>query len=166
MWDRWAHMIPERFMRPVAAPLGRHMSTADGFLWESARMLNSAFGYVANEGLQGDYAEFGVLEGRTFREAWHAAQRFRIDAMRFHAYDSFEGLPAVGGVDAAGPFQAGQFSSPRALFDETVSEIPRDRLTVTHGFYDETLTSAEHHEIAVAWVDCDLYASTVPVLAF
>lgn len=129
-------------------------------------MLNNAFGYVFNEGIVGDYAEFGVLEGRTFLEAWMAAERFELDGMHFHAYDSFEGLPAIAGVDVSGPFSKGQFSSSRSVFEEATSQIPRERLTITEGFYSDTLAGAEHRPVAVAWVDCDLYESTVPVLDF
>ena len=164
--DRWARLLPPRLLRAAALPIGRHLNTADGFIWESARMLNNAFGYVFNEHVVGDYAEFGVLEGRTFIEAWMAAERFDLHAMRFHAYDSFAGLPEVGGVDAAGPFASGQFASPRSVFEQTTAPIARERLTITEGFYDETLPGAERRPIAVAWIDCDLYESTVPVLEF
>jgi O-methyltransferase len=166
LWDRWARLIPPRVLRPVALPLGRHMHTADGFLWESARMLNDAFGYVANEGIEGDYAEFGVLEGRTFAEAGNAADRYGLRQMNFHAYDSFAGLPEIEGVDAGGPFRTGQFSSPREVFDSATKRIPAARRTVTEGFYDQTLPSAERHRLAIVWIDCDLYESTVPVLEF
>jgi hypothetical protein len=142
------------------------MHTADAFLWESARMLNDAFGYAANEGIEGDYAEFGVLEGRTFAEAGNAAERWGLSTMRFHAYDSFEGLPEVEGVDADGPFRTGQFSSPRTVFDKATERIPTVRRTVTQGFYDQTLPTAEKHRLAIVWIDCDLYESTVPVLEF
>jgi O-methyltransferase len=164
--DRWARLIPAQALRPVAFPLGRHLRTDDGFVWESARMLNDAFGYVRNERVAGDYAEFGVLEGRTFVEAWYAARRHGLDHMRLHAYDSFEGLPDVGGVDRGGPFQSGQFASPRAVFDDVTSPVPDARKTVIQGFYDATLPQAEKRPVAIAWVDCDLYESTVPVLDF
>jgi hypothetical protein len=166
LWDRWAHAIPSRVLRPIARPLQRHMETADGFVWESARMLNAAFGYVANERIEGDYAEFGVLEGRTFYEAWCAAERHGLRGVRFHAYDSFAGLPQVGGVDATGPFRTGEFSSPRQVFESVTARVPPARITVTEGFYHETLSSAGKNPLAVAWVDCDLYESTVPVLDF
>ncbi|MEA2177141.1 MAG: O-methyltransferase [Solirubrobacteraceae bacterium] len=142
------------------------MRTDDGFIWESARMLNQAFGYVRNERIAGDYAEFGVLEGRTFVEAWYAAQRHGLGHVGFHAYDSFAGLPEVEGVDAGGPFSRGEFASPRSVFDRVTSPVPSSRMTVTEGFYDRTLPGADKRPDAVAWIDCDLYESTVPVLDF
>jgi O-methyltransferase len=129
-------------------------------------MLNNAFCYVQQEGIEGDYAEFGVLEGRTFSEAWQAVLRYGLSRTAVHAYDSFEGLPDVQGVDEGGPFSTGQFKSARHVFDAATRNIPADRLTVTEGFFDASLPRAEKHRIAVAWVDCDLYESTVPVLDF
>lgn len=166
LWDRWARLLPPRALRPVARPLGRHIATDDGFVWESARMLNAAFGFVRNEGIAGDYAEFGVLGGRTFVEAWYAARRHGLGDVRFHAYDSFAGLPEIEGVDRGGPFQAQQFASSVSLFEQTTTPVPPERMTVTSGFYDGSLPAAERHRIAIAWIDCDLYESAVPVLEF
>ncbi len=128
-------------------------------------MLRDAFFYLHNERIQGDYMEFGVYEGRTFVEAWHLADHFSMDFMRFIALDSFEGLPTSGG-----PFHAGQFAAPRDTFERTVDahKLPRSRLQVVEGFFDETLKdrSGLPAEAAIAWVDCDLYESTVPVLDY
>ncbi len=130
-------------------------------------MLNDAFCFVQQEGIEGDYAEFGVFEGRLCTAAWEAIQRYGLShRVKMHAYDSFEGLPAAQGVDEDGPFRKGQFHGPRHLFDKETRHIPADRLTVTEGFFDASLPQAEKHKIAVAWVDCDLYESTVPVLDF
>lgn len=164
--NRYARRIPRQLMQPLALPLGRQMNTSDAFRWESVRMLHTAFGYVANEGVTGDYAEFGVCEGHTFLEAWLASRHYKLENMQFHAYDSFAGLPEPTGVDSQGPFEAGQYARPRSTFDEITQEVEADRVTVTEGFFDDVLPAAERHRIAVAWIDCDLYQSTVPVLDF
>ena len=105
------------------------------------------------------------MSGSTFIEAWGAIQRFELDA-NLHAYDSFAGLPEVRGHDQGGPFSSGEFASPRRIFDMTTARIPTERMTVTEGFFADTLPNAEQHPIAVAFVDCDLYESAVPVLDF
>jgi O-methyltransferase len=166
LWDKYARLFPPKVLRSAALPLQRHASTDDAFRWESARMLTMAFGFLANERVRGDYAEFGVLAGRTFLEAYLASKRFELESMAFHAYDSFEGLPHVQGIDAEGPFTTGQFASPRSVFDSVTEEVPLQRKTVTHGFYDASLLNAPRHELALVWIDCDLYESTVPVLDF
>lgn len=165
LFDRWSRAIPARYLRPATLPLARHIAAEDGYRFESARMLNVAFGYVFNEHIAGDYAEFGVFRGRTFLEAWYAIRRFEL-AARLHAYDSFEGLPTPTGVDGGGPFTAGEFAHPRSLFERTTSPIPIERMTVTEGWFDQTLLQASTQPLAVAWIDCDLYESTVPVLEF
>jgi O-methyltransferase len=129
-------------------------------------MLHNACNYVLNEGVEGDYAEFGVFEGRVFSAAWEAIERHGLSRMSMHAYDSFDGLPEVQGVDEGGPFTTGQFRGPRSVFDAETRRIPAERVTVTTGFFDDSLPGAERHRIAIAWVDCDLYESTVPVLDF
>lgn len=48
--------------------------------------------------------------------------------------------------------------------------LPRlaDHVTVVEGFFAGTLTRPERiplEAVAIAWVDCDLYASTVPALS-
>lgn len=129
-------------------------------------MLNNAFTFVEQEGIGGDYSEFGVFEGRLFSAAWEGIQRHGLHEMSMHAYDSFEGLPAVRGFDENSQFKEGQFRSPRSVFDAETRSIPADRRTVTEGLFDSSLPRAEKHRVAVAWVDCDLYESTVPVLDF
>ena len=164
--DAYARAFPPRLLRLLALPLGRHLNTDDAYRWEATRMLHNAFNYVRNEGVEGDYAEFGVWEGRLVAAAWEAIQRHGLSRMSMHAYDSFEGLPAVQGVDEGGPFSTGQFHGPRHVFDAETRKIPAERLTVTAGLFDDSLPQAEKHRIAVAWVDCDLYESTIPVLEF
>ena len=49
--------------------------------------------------------------------------------------------------------------------------MPRDRLTTVKGFYDASLTPQLQKRFlprnaSIIYVDCDLYASTVPVLSF
>jgi len=49
--------------------------------------------------------------------------------------------------------------------------MPLERLRTVKGFYNESLTTALRDELlpgkaAFIYVDCDLYASTVPVLEF
>lgn len=166
IFDFWARIVPPRYLRAATLPIGRQLSAEDGFRFEAARMLNMAFGYVFNEKLSGDYAEFGVLRGRTFLEAWLAVQRYELAETRLHAYDSFTGLPEVTGADRGGPFHSGQFAATRQRFDRTTRAIPADRMTVTEGFFADSLPGAAKHRLAVAWVDCDLYESAVPVLEF
>jgi len=162
-----------RALKLLSALVGQQMSSEYCFRFENLRMLETAFGFLANEGITGDYAEFGVFQGATFSAAFHAARRWGNRAMRFHAFDSFAGLPDLEARDAGGPFHAGQFSATRPFFERRLRKngVDLSRVTITEGYFDETLTSARREQIAlrqvaIAVVDCDLYSSTVPVLRF
>lgn len=139
--------------------------------YENTRMLTLVFAYLRSEKVAGDYAEFGVWNGRTFVEAWRVARRFGESTRHLWAFDSFEGLPEVGGVDATGRWTTGEFASTRKSFEDRLrrARVPLDQVHIVEGFFDATLAGPERvplESVAIAWVDCDLYASTVPVLDF
>ena len=131
--------------------------------------------YLVGAELPGDYCEFGVLEGKTFSYMTRYANLF--PAMRFVAFDSFEGLPQLGEVDRAGAYSSGFFAGQfacdvdRFVRNVAASGAPMDRVVTVPGWFDQTLrpdrASAHNvNSVAAAWIDCDLYASTVPVLDF
>ena len=156
-----------RALDPLAHVLRRSGAISSGH--EAARVLGLTFAYVHSEGIEGDYAEFGVWTGRTFVEAWRIGKSLGGD-QRYFAYDSFEGLPDAGGIDGDGRFKPGEFSHSRRTFESRLrrARVPARDVEIVEGFYDVSLDSAapEPRQVAVAWVDCDLYASTVPVLEF
>jgi O-methyltransferase len=171
-FEWYSQAAPPRALRLLSLPLNQQLKTIDWFRYENARMIETAFGFVANNGVPGDYTEFGVLQGGTFVQAWRASRRWSLP-LRLHAFDSFAGLPPVTGVDAGGQFHEGQYSAPRTAFEQNLvrHKVDRGRVTVTEGFFADTLlperaASIGLQSVAVAWVDCDLYESTVPVLGF
>jgi len=106
-------------------------------------------------------------EERASLEAVAAEERRR----RFFALDSFVGLPEVEGVDATGRFTEGGFTFGRAAFEARLrrARIPAADVHIVEGFYDESLAEPDRiplERVAIAWVDCDLYSSTVPVLDY
>jgi hypothetical protein len=166
---RLKQALRDLILRSVASHSGR----LSGLLSEQARLFEIVFEYLQSERIPGDYAEFGVFQGATFSAAWHAARRRRLTKMRFHAFDSFCGLPEIAPEDADGAFRKGEFASERRAFERHLRWHGVDfaRVTVTEGMFQETLTPDRRGElrleqIAIAYVDCDLYASAVPVLDF
>lgn len=131
--------------------------------------------YLQFAQITGDYCEFGVAEGHAFVNAYELMGRSNPE-MHFHAFDSFEGLPRPKGIDVqgtyTGAFHEGQFACKQEAFTKRLHSlnIPEHRLTIHKGWFDHTLNTGQPAEvigtIAVAWVDCDLYESTVPVLRF
>lgn len=168
--DLIAHKLPPQLIRFLSMPLGYHVRATDGFLYHSAGMVFTAFGYIFNNEIMGDYAEFGVYQGRGIIDAFYSAKKFGLDETRFWAFDSFKGLPSIEGKDVAGPFVEGEFNYPLDQFKRNLNKYGVDfkRVEVVEGFFNATLPNLTPapDKIAIAWIDCDLYESTVPVLEF
>ncbi len=151
-----------RYLREYA--LQRHI---DDFYYKAFSILR--FNKVA-----GDYLEFGCGSNiRSFRFALKYDRLEPFAGRRLFAFDSFEGLPQVGTEDHR-QWRTGSMAVSREQFREVLAhyraEEGRDFHTVP-GFFDRTLTGhtpAEYgiEKAAFVHVDCDLYSSTVPVLAF
>jgi O-methyltransferase len=156
-----------RVLDPLAHVVRRNGAVTLGH--EAARILAQAFNYAHSEQVPGAYAEFGVWTGRTFVEAWRIGRRTGTPR-RYFAYDSFEGLPEVQGEDQTGRWTTGEFSHSRRSFEARLrrARVPSSDVEIVEGFFDRTLEPSvdEPREVAIAWVDCDLYISTVPVLNF
>lgn len=132
--------------------------------------------YLVGAQIPGDYLEFGVYKGSTFAYAYKWMSP-HFGTMNFIAFDSFEGLPEPKGIDAekgyASNFHKNEFSCTEKEFLNNLrdSGVDLNRVKTVKGWFDETLKpeKAQNHgvtKIAVAWIDCDLYESTIPVLNF
>lgn len=165
--------VPWQLLAPLALPLGRELRTRWHNWFESARMIETAFAFIHNNQIPGDYLEFGVYEGRTFTAAWEAAQRYGRPAMRLHAFDSWKGLPPLKPEDEHGHFHEGQFSCDRATFERRLRsrKVDMSRISIHDGYFQDTLSrqgglrALGISQAAVVWVDCDLYASARQVLS-
>lgn len=129
--------------------------------------------YVEFNRLQGDYAEFGVYQGASFISSYSAAARLRLQHMRFFAFDSFRGLPQPANPHDVEPFRAGAFAAPMAIFEKALkrARVDLERVVIIPGWFNVVLSQeikTEHGltRVAIAWIDCDLYESTIPVLEF
>lgn len=132
--------------------------------------------YLVGAQIEGDYLEFGVYQGNTLSRAYQFMSP-SFNNMKFIAFDSFEGLPAPQGVDNlkgyASNFHEKEFSCSEDEFIRNIQSRGVDlrKVEIVKGWFDKTLSPEKANEygvekIAVAWIDCDLYESTVPVLKF
>lgn len=156
--------------------------------------------YVFNEAIEGDYLEFGVFRGGSFISAYkvlEAARKFwasdeanravysnkdraaksnvtKKNDIRYFAFDSFDGLPELKGVDkGATRFSGGRFdcSEPEFLSILKGQGVDLTKVTTVPGWYDKTLNNETKKKFnlksaALVMVDCDLYESTRYVLDF
>jgi len=127
----------------------------------------------------GCYMEFGILNGECMIDAY---RQFRGMTSHFYGFDSFEGLPELSNEDQFSAkltpiFSKGNYTSMKQEFvRESILSSCRmlsEELTLTKGFFNESLpafsSSAENNKVKpinIAYIDCDLYSSTVDVLKF
>ncbi len=155
---------------PVAAyPLER----ARKIYGEAFRLC---FEYLHGSKIRGDVLEFGTFRGFS---AYLMAQLIKELQYETHLYlfDSFEGLPeASSPVDKnsyeiamnkrwkkGNMFPGGKIE---VLIEKALTKIiPREKLTIVKGFYEDTLdASIPKTKAALINVDCDLYCSAKIVL--
>jgi O-methyltransferase len=165
--------------------------------WEAnMSLIRKVAHFVCSDKIAGDYLEFGVWRGNSFAQSYRALRdvfedRIRSvgfggtpedarerqdiwDRMRFFAFDSFEGLPTLRGIDAESrDFSKGQYAAGLDEFVANVTRegVPAEKVVCVPGWFEQTCTAAtiEQHGLkkaAVIWVDCDLYHSTQSVLQF
>jgi hypothetical protein len=138
-----------------------------------SRFFWDAFTAVSVNSISGDYVEFGSWGCNTLQHAYHASQGFGQER-HYWAFDSFRGLPhsdhphdqhpvlAPGGLGQGG---VDAFHTTCAGFS-----VPREAYTAVEGYFEDTLpplgTTGEPRDIAVAYIDCNMYSSTVTVFEF
>jgi O-methyltransferase len=138
-------------------------------------MLDTCFQYLDITCVKGDYAEFGLWKGKNLVRAYHLSRRRSwLNDMRFIGFDSFEGIPKLTENRAeAEAFPPGTFAGSYEEVEETLKagRVDKNRRILVRGWFDDTLTAETREKlklqtVAIAYVDCDVYQSTVPVLNF
>ena len=152
---------------PIAKTIDRMNEGLAGFFWD-------AFTALRVNQVTGDYVEFGSWGCNTLRHAYHSSRQWGA-GRRLWAFDSFEGLPPSEDPRDHHPVSApggGAGQGGVAEFDKACAGfgVPRDAYTAVEGYFEDTLPplgpAGEPRDIALAYVDCNLYSSTVTVLRF
>jgi hypothetical protein len=153
-------------------------------------------------GLSGWYLEFGAFRGLSFAQAYHAARQMHEEiagnafgargegspkdskfheitsqwmAMRFVAFDSFEGIPEPTSAtdNVYKVFSQGQYACSESDFKQNVTGwgVNPGQVITVPGFYEQSLTAETAtkiglQSISVAHIDSDLYESAVLALDF
>ena len=138
-----------------------------------------AWHLISRNGVEGDYIEFGVFQGETFKLALRTSvNSFRTSAAgrfggRFIACDSFQGLPNVASMNQDdNVFKEGQYAWSLSDFKKSIARAAKNRdVIILDGWFNQTLTPQSRlqhgiQKVAIANIDCDLYESTVPCLDF
>ena len=156
--------------------LGRYLKRIKKrFLYdEQDIILDLTMRFIAEQKIDGDYLEFGVLKGKGFIRAFRFAKENNLNKMRFFAFDSFQGLPELKGIDAGTEeFKKGDLFCSLEDFQKNLlkNKIDLNRVKIVSGWFHETLTEETKKDLsikkaAIIYIDCDLYESTVSVLNF
>jgi Macrocin-O-methyltransferase (TylF) len=142
---------------------------------EKALFYRRTFDFLTDNRVHGDYHEYGCHRCRTFRMALTEARRHALNSMKFHAFDSFEGLPDPTSDTSVEIWKRGALTTSEENFLSMVREhgIYTDNVKTIKGFYSDSLTPQlqsayldSGRKIALVNIDCDLYESAVPVFNF
>jgi O-methyltransferase len=158
-------------------------------------IIHKAATLIAAEKIEGDYLEFGVYRGHSFIDSYHiikdlfkqqqilnggrteedATEISRIwESMRFFAFDSFQGLPAVEGVDSEGrDFTKGKYACTEIDFHENLvkASVPLSRVVTVAGWFEttcraETIRRFAMKKASIIHLDSDLNSSAKTALDF
>lgn len=151
---------------PIEKAIRRQIRGYDEFFFDA--WVNLAVNQIS-----GDYAEFGSWGGNTLNCSYRQRAGWG-PARHYWCYDSFEGLPVTDdprdehpGWHAGGRGQGGVEAFHA---DCDAHGIPRDVYTAVPGYYSDSLTAlgpgAAPTDIALAYIDSNLYSSAVTVLEF
>lgn len=118
---------------------------------------------VLDKGIEGDIAEFGCYVGTTSLFIRRLLDAYgQSGSRRFHAYDSFAGLPEKRRLDASAAgvdFTAGRLSVSKK---QLLEQFQRARLRPPHvhkAWFSDLDDAAVPHQLAFAFLDGDFYDS-------
>jgi hypothetical protein len=180
-------------LHPIRRAAGRFVvsqeSLHSSIIWKAAQITSA-------ELVEGDYLEFGVFRGDSFIQAFKTIEavyrercadqvhigsrhyRARVQelwsTMRFFAFDSFQGLPAIKGLDAlSNEFAETNFACPLDDFMRNLwaASVDASKVVVVPGYFDDTCRAQtiEKHGMkagSIIHIDCDLYESAKACLNF
>lgn len=127
--------------------------------------------YLDLSDVKGSVAEFGCLYGRS-AQVIASALSHSPQGRDLWLFDSFKGLPdATDPVDRESPHVvSGAWKwtidgSPETVASLCAGSIPRERIHVVPGWYNDTISNL-NEKLAFVHIDCDLYESTFTVLSY
>jgi O-methyltransferase len=159
-WQRRANGVLERFGVPA------RLTPPAPVLANVENRMNLFFlaEQTAAYGVPGDVCDIGCNAGESTIVLSTVLSRLAPEKV-VHAYDSFEGLPEIGPVDAEdGIYKKGCMAADLETFIKKFETLAL-RLPVIHkGWFEETIPRHLPDRISFCAIDGDLYSSTKHVL--
>jgi len=169
LWAKAKRLLPA----PVVRFTQRSLRTDGGRLYEfKQEFFWRVFKALEFNHITGDYLEFGSFGATTFRLAYDQAHRRKVPR-HLWAFDSFEGLPqAASALDNHPKWNQGSLRMDLPAFHRTCRAhgMKEKDYTTIQGYYEDTLTKLgptdAPTDVALVYIDCDMYSSTKTVLDF
>lgn len=169
-------LVPCAAMQPAneaGDPSGSFIArTIDKMVGERRSFFWDACTYLQVSGISGDYVEFGSWGGNSLSVAYETIRDFPVER-HLWAFDSFQALPdATHPRDDRWRSEGHEGQGGIERFYETCDGlgIPRDAYTAVEGYFEASLPPLGDDgppvDIALAYVDCNMYSSTLEVLDF
>ena len=162
-------------------------------IWHETNAFRWAAAYIIKNQIEGDYLEFGVWKGNSFIESYSQIKEYsqmfyspnstlakgnklvknQFFDMRFHAFDSFEGLSESNNGNEPIQYFPGNYQADKETFIDRITNAGLDleKVTVTQGWFDKTLNSKtaeaiDLKKVSISYIDCDLYEPALQALRF
>jgi O-methyltransferase len=117
--------------------------------------------FIVKENIPGAFVECGVLDGGTAALVAWASRANPNRAM--HLFDAWQGLPkttAEDGTEAA-VWTGEVVGSPvRVVEVMRMLQVPPERVNFHRGWFDQTFSTVNLPQVALAHIDCDFYEPT------
>ena len=137
---------------------------------QSLQALELCLKYLSARKIEGAFFEFGTLFGDIPLHADFLFSRSRGFARRdIVVFDSFQGLPDKILDSEKATFKKGDLAYPIENYKRRLSryKVIQKDVQVYPGWFEESLRNySDKKQIALAWIDADLFSSTSEVLAF
>jgi len=139
-------------------------------------VLNKVHYLCAVDGTEGDYLEFGVFKGSSFRHSikcCHKFKKFNPDILKtkFYGFDSFDGFGELDVIDEHTFFQDSNFATTLEATNKRIKKISGEiDFKLIPGFFEESLScgpkSMGIEKAKIVMIDCDTYSGAKEALNF
>lgn len=118
---------------------------------------------IKHDNIQGNYVEFGIFKGKSLYHSWKCAKKLNLINITFYGLDSFEGFP----VENHGFYIKENFKNSYEKVTKRFSKFKE--IKIIKGFFSDSLKKevlTEVKKINFAFIDCDIYESSVPIFKY
>ena len=122
-------------------------------------VINNIWNNIKLDSIEGDYIEFGIFKGKSLFHSFSTAKKNKIIHNRiFWGLDSFEGFPA----ENHGFYTSKNFD---VSYEKVIKQFSKyENIKIKKGYFSQSLNNkniSEINKIAFAFVDCDIYESSL-----